>query len=77
MSLVSINFERAADDVPCRARILFIRYIWLGRTCGDGGEVDGACDLVSLMILVSASSVSVFSNVFSILKLTKLKLMKS
>ena len=34
MSRVLIDFARAIDDVPCRVRILFI---WLDRTCGDGG----------------------------------------
>ena len=56
--LCDINFARATDDVPCRARILFTQDIWLGRACGDGGYVGGACDLVSVMILISASLVS-------------------
>jgi len=34
MSRVLIDFALATDDVPCRVRILFI---WLDRTCGDGG----------------------------------------
>jgi len=34
MSHVLIDFARATDDVPCRICILFI---WLDRTCGDGG----------------------------------------
>jgi len=55
MSRVLIDFAGATADVPCRVRILFV---WLDRTCGDGGQVDGACDLVSL-ILISASFVSV------------------
>jgi len=29
-----IDFARATADVPCSFRILFI---WLDRTCGDGG----------------------------------------
>jgi len=59
MSRVLIDFARATDDVPCGARILVMRDGWLDHTCGDDGEVDRACDLVSLMILISASFVSV------------------
>jgi len=34
MSRVLIDFARATDHVPCGVRILFI---WLDRTCGNGG----------------------------------------
>jgi len=50
MSHVLIDFARATDDVPCRIRILFI---WLDLTCADGGWVDGACDLVSLILIIA------------------------
>jgi len=32
MSLVLIDFSRVTGDVTCRARILVIRDVWLGRT---------------------------------------------